>query len=239
MSLFQPRKSLRLLLLLVPLLGSCWTPVERIVVKLESPKVLLSESLRPWLSFQHQINMESLARVLARHPRTTISYKESLELVYLVDKEAGAQQVDPIRMLALIVVESGGQRKIVSAANAHGLMQILPETGAFIARARGEKWRGEKSLFDPKTNVRYGTWYYRHLRDTFGGDAHSALAAYNWGPKTIQDRMKIGEKLPQIYPEKVWLEERWLQKEWNRENISYFWRRLSELGDQLRNAGIS
>lgn len=183
--------------------------------------------------------MESLARVLARHPRATLSYKEALELVHVVDKESSNQDVDPIRVLALIVVESGGQPRIVSTADARGLMQILPATGEFIARARGEKWRGEKSLFDSKTNVRYGTWYYRHLRDTFGGDAHSALAAYNWGPKTIQDRMKVGEKLPRIYPEKVWLEERWIQKEWTRENISYFWRRLGELGDQFRNTGVS
>lgn len=234
----QPKKSLHLLLLLLLLLGSCWTPSEKPLVEITSPE-LLNDCLRPWLRFQHQINMESLARVLARHPRTHISYRDALSLVHTVDREASAQRVDPIQMLALIVVESGGQTRIVSLANAHGLMQILPETGEFIARARGEKWLGEKSLFDPATNIRYGTWYYRHLRDTFGGDSHSALAAYNWGPKTIQDRRKFGEKLPQIYPGKVRVEELWIQKEWNRENISYFWRRLGELGDRHRNARVS
>lgn len=238
MRLFQIRSS-RLLLLLLPLLGSCWTPSEKITLDLENLPALSSDCSQPWPNFRHQINMESLARVLARHPRATISYKEALKLVYLVDKEADIQRVDPLQVLALIVVESGARPESVSPANAHGLMQILPETGKFIAHSRGEKWRGEKSLFDPRTNVRYGTWYYRYLRDTFGGDDHSALAAYNWGPRTIQDRVKGGEKLPQLYPEKVWLEERWIQKEWNRENISYFWRRLGELGDQFRNAGIS
>lgn len=180
--------------------------------------------------------MESLARVLARHPRAFFSYKEALSLVHLVDRESSLQGVDPLRMLALIVVESGGQPRIVSFADARGLMQILPETGEFIAKSRGEKWRGERSLFDPETNVKYGIWYYRHLRDTFEGDTHSALAAYNWGPKTILDRIKAGEELPQVYPEKVRVEEKWLQKEWKRENISYFWRRVSELGDKLRNS---
>jgi len=239
MNLFRPKKMLHLLLLLLPLLGSCWTPREKVATRLKDPKEFLSESSRARLSLQHQVNMESLARVLARHPRTILSYKDALRLVYVVDQEASAQQVDPLQMLALIVVESGGQHQVVSTANAHGLMQILPATGAFIAHARGEKWRGEKSLFDRTTNVRYGTWYYRHLRDTFGGDTYSALAAYNWGPKTIQDRVKSGKKLPQVYPKRVRLEELWLQKEWNRENVSYFWRRLGELGDQPRNARAS
>lgn len=237
MRLFQPRAFLRLLFLLIPLLGSCWTPKEMIEVK-NSPE-LLRDCSRPWLRLQHRISMESLARVLARHPRASLSYKDALALVYVVDQESSLQKVDPLRMLALIVVESGGQTRIVSPADARGLMQILPETGAFIAKARGEKWRGEKSLFDPETNVKYGVWYYRHLRDTFGGDAHSALAAYNWGPQTILDRKKSGEVLPRIYPEKIRFEEEWLQKEWNRENISYFWRRFGELGDRPRNSGVS
>ena len=39
-------------------------------------------------------------------------------------------------------------------------------------------------LYDPEINVRYGSWYLRHLLDKYG-DERTALAAYNAGQENV------------------------------------------------------
>jgi soluble lytic murein transglycosylase len=63
-------------------------------------------------------------------------------------------------------------------------MQLLPETGQGIAdRTGGEQWQPE-DLRSPELNVRYGSWYLRHLLDKYG-DEELALAAYNAGQANV------------------------------------------------------
>ncbi|HCC33295.1 MAG TPA: hypothetical protein DEQ28_05245 [Clostridiales bacterium] len=70
-------------------------------------------------------------------------------------------------------------------ADARGLMQILPTTGAWIAERAG--WRTSKeALFDPAHNILLGAWYIRHLLDTFDGEYLHAIAAYNGGWGSVQ-----------------------------------------------------
>ena len=225
----SPRRCLLLLLLCLLPLTSCSTKemIESWRSRPETKSAADSSDL--WVKRQKQVNLEMLARALARHPRAFLNYKAALRLVHLVDTESQKYNVDPLRMLALIVVESAGQPHIVSASNARGLMQLLPETGQFIAETRGEVWKGEESLFDVQVNVAYGIWYYHHLCDFFDGDRNAALAAYNWGPGTIQDRQRTGIALPVVYPDRVKREEAWLAKEWKRENQKHFWKRIQEL----------
>jgi hypothetical protein len=201
------------------------------------PKTSAAASWLHWDNIFHQASYECLARALVRHPKTSIAYKEALPLVYLVSKEAHGDESDTLQMLAIIVVESGAKKHAVSEKNARGLMQILPTTGAFIAKARGEKWNGSQSLFDPATNIKYGAWYILHLRDMFGGNYRAALAAYNWGPGVVRAKMKAGEELPHVYAHQVEAEEQWLRKEWYNEHVAYFWRRVDQLERDLRNYG--
>lgn len=191
---------------------------------------------RRWAMIRETVYRESLARVLVRHPRTSLRYKEALEVATVVTEAAIHHQADPLRTAALIIVESGGKPRSVSSADARGLMQILPSTGRFIAGARGKTWRGDSSLFDPAVNVDYGTWYFGHLQRQFGGNISAALAAYNWGPGTVQDKIRAGEKPPRVYASKVEAENKWLERELYREYNSYFWRRASELDNQFRSA---
>jgi soluble lytic murein transglycosylase len=66
-----------------------------------------------------------------------------------------------------------------------GLMQILPETGEFIARSTGGTGFVEADLRDPDLNVRYGTWLLRYLLDRYDGDVETALAAYHAGAGNV------------------------------------------------------
>jgi soluble lytic murein transglycosylase len=63
-------------------------------------------------------------------------------------------------------------------------MQLLPETGQGIAdRTGGNTWTPE-DLHNPELNIRYGSWYLRHLLDKYG-DETLALAAYNAGQANV------------------------------------------------------
>ena len=109
----------------------------------------------------------------------------------------------PIELvLALIQVESSGYNVSVSAVGAMGLMQLMPATAEDVARRIGLLWVGPATLFDPVSNVRLGVPYLRELIDRYGS-VTTALAAYNWGPTRIAERLRQGEPVPALYAQRV------------------------------------
>jgi soluble lytic murein transglycosylase len=71
-------------------------------------------------------------------------------------------------------------------------MQVLPETGRFIARSTGGTDFVEADLRDPDLNVRYGTWLLDYLRRRYDGDVETALAAYHAGPANVDEWRRTG-----------------------------------------------
>lgn len=108
----------------------------------------------------------------------------------------------PAFVLAVIEVESRFDPYAISPVGALGLMQVLPSTGAPVARRLGIPWRGPQTLFDPHANVRIGAAYLRELIDRYS-NIRAALAAYNWGPGEIDSRLRSGTVLPVTYVERV------------------------------------
>jgi soluble lytic murein transglycosylase len=113
-----------------------------------------------------------------------------LQIIYpldywpLIQKYAKVHALDPYLITALMAQESTFTAEIRSSANARGLMQLLPSTGRIYARKLGMKSFSTASLFQPETNVRLGTQYFKELIDRFGG-AHYALAGYNAGEHRV------------------------------------------------------
>ncbi|MGY0652976.1 transglycosylase SLT domain-containing protein [Luteimonas sp. A537] len=99
----------------------------------------------------------------------------------LIRGESARNNLDPAWVAAEIRAESVFNPRARSPANARGLMQVLPETGAGVARRLGMPWAGAESLFDPATNVRIGTAYLREMKDKYTLP-YVAIAAYNAGP---------------------------------------------------------
>jgi soluble lytic murein transglycosylase len=65
-------------------------------------------------------------------------------------------------------------------------MQLRPDTAEGIAiRTGGARFR-VSDLYNPEINVRYGSWYLRHLLDKYG-DEKDALAAYNAGQRNVDE----------------------------------------------------
>ena len=71
-------------------------------------------------------------------------------------------------------------------------MQLLPDTAKGIAVHTGGSRFRVSDLDDPEINVRYGSWYLRHLLDKYG-DERTALAAYNAGQDNV-DRWRAEGK---------------------------------------------
>jgi len=93
--------------------------------------------------------------------------------------------LDPALVAAVIYAESRFDARARSSQGAAGLMQVLPETAAQIARETGGVAFVPADLEDPRVNIRYGCYYLRAVLDLFGGDRVAAIAAYNAGAGVV------------------------------------------------------
>ena len=103
----------------------------------------------------------------------------------LIRRYSEEHQLDPFMIAALIAQESTFTVDVRSAANAYGLMQLLPSTGRQYARSLRLPRRFSISMLTTaETNVRMGTALFADLVRQFGG-AHYALASYNAGENRV------------------------------------------------------
>jgi soluble lytic murein transglycosylase len=92
------------------------------------------------------------------------------------------QSLDPFFVAALIRQESEFNVSVKSHANAYGLMQVLPSSGRQIARHFGIRRFNANELLTADRNVQFGTYFFRNLLNSYGGQMEIALASYNAGP---------------------------------------------------------
>ena len=84
--------------------------------------------------------------------------------------------ISPALLEALVWQESRWNQAAVSPVGARGFAQLMPAT----ARDLGV------NPHDPSSNLEGGARYLRMQLDAFGGDVELALAAYNAGPRRVQ-----------------------------------------------------
>ena len=111
-----------------------------------------------------------------------LEYKEE---IVKYSKEYG---LDPALVASVICRESRFKLKAKSAAGARGLMQVMPETGKWIAGEIGVSF-SEDMLFDADSNIRFGCWYLKYCQKRFPGK-NETLAAYNAGPNKVSEWLK-------------------------------------------------
>ena len=93
--------------------------------------------------------------------------------------------VDTAIVLGLIRQESSFDASTISPAGARGLMQLMPGTAATLAHQIGITTTPVALVFDPRQNMRLGTAYVRELLDRYANTLPLALAAYNAGPRRV------------------------------------------------------
>ena len=121
----------------------------------------------------------------------TLSEDLNIEYRDLIRKYAKAYDLDPFLVAAVIRTESNFRPTVMSHMNAHGLMQLLPETAEWISQRRGEEY-DESRITEPEYNVDLGCYYLRYLKDEFGS-WELALAAYNGGPGNVRQWLENEE----------------------------------------------
>jgi soluble lytic murein transglycosylase len=109
--------------------------------------------------------------------------------------QAAAEQngIDPLMVAALINVESKFRTEDVSRVGAVGLMQLMPETAAWVAQQSGIAYSGTEALADPAVNIRLGSWYLAYLNKQFKGNWVAVVAAYNGGEGRVNRWISTGE----------------------------------------------
>ena len=108
------------------------------------------------------------------------------KVVYPLKYEAAIRQasqehgLEPAFVAGVVYTESRFRPEAESSQGALGLMQVMPETAAFVQERSGV--RGDYQ--DPRVNLQMGTWYLSYLSEKYEEyERHDrlTLAAYNSG----------------------------------------------------------
>jgi hypothetical protein len=95
----------------------------------------------------------------------------------VINAVSSRHHLDPDLINSVIHAESGFNPRAVSPKGAQGLMQLMPQTASRL---------GVVNSFDPGDNLEGGTRYLRELLERYNFDLIKALAAYNAGPRRVE-----------------------------------------------------
>ncbi|MFE8598168.1 lytic transglycosylase domain-containing protein [Archangium violaceum] len=151
--------------------------------------------------------------VVAAVEASRLPDRQQRRLATAIVREARRNKVDPMLVVAVIRCESSFNNYAVSHVGAMGLMQVMPDTGNYLADRAGFKLQRHTNLFDSELNVELGTAYLADLIERFGSPER-ALVAYNAGPglaKKILAKKDKRDRFMAGYPAKVMKEFRRLK----------------------------
>lgn len=108
-----------------------------------------------------------------------IDAKKARKIAESVVARSEQFELDYKLVLAVIWQESRFNDAAKSNQNAHGLMQIIPDTQKALAKTlKIDRW----NIHDIDTNILFGTAYLARLKTLYSNDLKLMLAAYNGGP---------------------------------------------------------
>jgi N-acetylmuramoyl-L-alanine amidase len=102
-----------------------------------------------------------------------------------VQSVAAAHGVSPSLAAAVAYQESCFNNGMVSAANARGVMQVMPGTWDYVQQNLAGRPLDPNSATD---NVHAGVMYLKRLLTDAGGDENAAIAGYYQGLASVRDR---------------------------------------------------
>jgi len=110
----------------------------------------------------------------------------------IIETNAAAFGLDPLLITAVMRTESKFKPRAVSRKGALGLMQIMPSTAEWIAPRLGVTDFRAEMLFEPETNIRFGSWYLAELAAEFEGRLDVVIVAYNAGRGKVRGWLDSG-----------------------------------------------
>lgn len=145
---------------------------------------------------------------------------------------AGGYTVDRTLVWAIAKAESGLRPNAISPRGAAGLMQLMPDTAAAVARKLGVAYGGHRSLLHPPTNLRLGQAYLGKLRllEAVGDSLIHMLLAYNAGIGRVEEwrrDLAVHGDDPLLFVESVPIRE---SRDYVRKVLANLWRYEAQLG---------
>ena len=116
----------------------------------------------------------------------TSLYHPSPAILAMIRENAKRFRISEEELMAVMLTESRYDTNAVSETGAQGLMQLMPETAAWISKKSGLP---ANDLHAPEENIPLGAWYWAYLLDTYKGNRVLALAAYNAGHGNVDTWM--------------------------------------------------
>ena len=132
-------------------------------------------------------NWHSRSAVTAHQSGLTDDFELRYPLAFEIPlkKEADRHNISLSWLSGLMRSESLFMHDVRSPAGALGLMQVMPRTGRQVVKQLNIRWRGNRMLINPSTNIRIGSYYLAKQLKRFGHPA-LATAAYNAGPHRVK-----------------------------------------------------
>ncbi len=113
----------------------------------------------------------------AQSAHLNVANLNGTDLSEVINSASNRYRLDPDLVNSVIRAESGFNVRAVSRKGAQGLMQLMPQTSSQL---------GVGNAFDAEANVEGGTRYLRELLERYNFDLVKALAAYNAGPRRVE-----------------------------------------------------
>ena len=124
--------------------------------------------------------------------RFPLAYKD------IIDDYSSQSDIDSSLTYAIIRRESIFIADAKSSKGALGLMQILPGTARYTARAIKTRYRGKRQLIKTRPNILLGTQYLKLLLGKHQQQTVLATAAYNAGPRNVKKWLPDEEPMDAI-----------------------------------------
>ena len=110
-----------------------------------------------------------------------------------VEYYAGKYDIDPFILYAVIRTESNFDPDARSNVDARGLMQITEETFDWIkSKIAPSEALTFEDLYDPETNIRFGSYFMSYSLLRYQSDLPTAAAAYHSGWGTVDALLADG-----------------------------------------------
>lgn len=129
---------------------------------------------------------------------TVLTFPRWIKIFYpqphseIVFSAAYKYDIDPYLVFAIVRAESKYQTSAQSPVGARGLMQIMPDTGKWIAEQQGMQEFDPNTLHDPEVNIALGCWYLADLSREFDQRLPLVIAAYNAGRGNVAEWLLQG-----------------------------------------------
>lgn len=152
----------------------------------------------------------------------------------VIETKSKQRQLNPLLVTALIRQESRFMPNIHSGAGAIGLMQVMPDIGALVAKRMNLK---QYALDDPNDNVHLGTWLLDSTLRQYKNNSLLAVASYNAGSGNVAKWLQKKELTdPDEFVEAIPLTE---TKDYVKQVFGNYWNYLRlynpQVGQQVAN----